>query len=1032
MIHAARSRGIRDRRSTPSRERTRRARSWLHGPLLAVLLLLQPPLSSPPNAPSAAAVPRSTSGDFAGLVDIGDGRRLFLECRGTGSPTVILEAGAGNNGQTWDTAGLTAGAKQRAVLPGVATFTRVCAYDRPGTILDAEHVSRSDPAPMPRTAAEIVADLHALLSAAATPGPYVLVGHSFGGLVVRRYAAIYPDDVAGMVLVDAAHEDYYATQQELLTPTQRQEMTALAEQGPPDLAGYVDRERLDTATSASEMRQALSQAPLRPMPLIVLTHGRPWAWPAGYPADNLEAAWKPLQEQLAAQSPESRLIVAEQSGHFIPGDQPGLVVDAIRQVVDAVRDPATWPVVPAALLSSETAASPIPVADSWQLTPLLDSTLSPPAWFTGSDGQVHLVYEVLLTNALPVPVSVREFDVVDTSTGTSLLHLSGDVLLQVMSLATTPETPSVDVPPASVGIVWLDISLARAEDVPAVISHRITVTPPPDVSIPEALLSFTGTEITVDQRPPIILGAPLAGPGWAALGSCCDGPHRRALSPINGQWYLAQRYAIDFNQLDSQNRPGAGDPALPTSFPTFGQPVLAVADATVVEAVDRYPDLQVGQPREDPDADSAGGNRVALDLGDGRYAIYAHLKSGSVQVQAGDRVQMGQIIARAGSSGTSGGPHLHFQVTDRPSVLFGSGLPYVFDSFELTGQTPPLAEVLPYYDSLDPIPLTHERDGPRTDQLPLGGDVVTFPAVASSAPAASGDFAGLVDIGGGRKMYLQCRGQGGPTVVLISGYGNPGGAWTVLPDTVAPPAVLPGVAGFTRVCTYDRPGTLLDAAPPDDQSRSDPIPQPTSVDAMVAELHALLTAAGVPGPYVLAGHSFGGLLARLYASTYPDDVAGVVLVDAFSEGVRAGLTPAFWQTWTATNGVPTPEFLEEHPNLEQTDINAAADAMEQATAAHPLRTMPLVVMSAGGTGHMTSEQAAAMPAGYPEALEAALRSNAAFLAGLVPKARLVVVPDSGHYIQAEHPELVIEAIRQVVEGVRHPATWDDLASCCAP
>ena len=80
----------------------------------------------------------------------------------------------------------------------------------------------------------------------------------------------------------------------------------------------------------------------------------------------------------------------------------------------------------------------------------------------------------------------------------------------------------------------------------------------------------------------------------------------------------------------------------------------------------------------------------------------------------------------------------------------------------------------------------------------------------------------------------------------ISGFGNPGGAWTVLPDGVSSPTVLPGVSGFKRVCTYDRPGTLLDAPPPDDQSRSDPVLQPTTANAMVADLHTLLTAADVP------------------------------------------------------------------------------------------------------------------------------------------------------------------------------------------
>ena len=144
----------------------------------------------------------------------------------------------GNDADTWDTVGLPPGSGQTAVLPGVAAFTRVCAYDRPGTILDFDHRSRSDPAPMPRTAGDIVADLHALLTAAAVPGPYVLAGHSFGGLVARLYAATYPDEVVGLVLVDAAHEDYYAAMREVLTPEQRADVARQEEQGPPELADY--------------------------------------------------------------------------------------------------------------------------------------------------------------------------------------------------------------------------------------------------------------------------------------------------------------------------------------------------------------------------------------------------------------------------------------------------------------------------------------------------------------------------------------------------------------------------------------------------------------------------------------------------------------------------------------------------------------------------------------------------------------------------------------------------------------------------
>ena len=158
------------------------------------------------------------------------------------------------------------------------------------------------------------------------------------------------------------------------------------------------------------------------------------------------------------------------------------------------------------------------------------------------------------------------------------------------------------------------------------------------------------------------------------------------------------------------------------------------------------------------------------------------------------------------------------------------------------------------------------------------------PAVASPA-AASGDFAGLVDIGGGRHLYLECHGTGSPTVILEAGYRASARYWS--DDLLHPEAprtmVLPSVAAFTHVCAYDRPGTYAAIGEDVMSSRSDPIAQPRTAPDAVADLHALLQAAEIPGPYVLAAHSLGGLFARLYASTYPDEVVGLVLVDAYSE-----------------------------------------------------------------------------------------------------------------------------------------------------
>src|SRR6478672_11717736 len=173
--------------------------------------------------------------------------------------------------------------------------------------------------------------------------------------------------------------------------------------------------------------------------------------------------------------------------------------------------------------TSPRSQQPPPVGGG-QLTPLLDSTLSVPRWFTGTDEKTHLVYELLLTNAIPAPVTLSALEVRDANSGATLIRLAGDALLAATSLATSPDTPTVLLPPSSVGIVWLDIPLGGAGAIPTAITHNLTIQPPAGVPLPDADLTFTGAAVEVDRRSPVVLSPPLAGTGWAALGSCCDGP----------------------------------------------------------------------------------------------------------------------------------------------------------------------------------------------------------------------------------------------------------------------------------------------------------------------------------------------------------------------------------------------------------------------------------------------------------------------------------------------------------------------------
>jgi pimeloyl-ACP methyl ester carboxylesterase len=242
--------------------------------------------------------------------------------------------------------------------------------------------------------------------------------------------------------------------------------------------------------------------------------------------------------------------------------------------------------------------------------------------------------------------------------------------------------------------------------------------------------------------------------------------------------------------------------------------------------------------------------------------------------------------------------------------------------------------------------------------------------------------------------------------------------------------VLPAVAEFTRVCAYDRPGTYASIGEDDLPSRSDPIAQPRTAPEVVADLHALLQAAAIPGPYVLAAHSLGGLFARLYASTYPDEVVGLVLVDAYSERLETLLPPERWAALVRLNqGFGTDEVIPipGYGDVETLRWGADNAVVREAIAASPLRPMPLAVL-AHGRPFAVPEEAEGFTS---RSLEAFLQAANVDLATLVPNARFFVATESGHDIHQDQPGLVSEAIRQVVAGVRNPDTWYDLTSCCA-
>ena len=291
--------------------------------------------------------------------------------------------------------------------------------------------------------------------------------------------------------------------------------------------------------------------------------------------------------------------------------------------------------------------------------------------------------------------------------------------------------------------------------------------------------------------------------------------------------------------------------------------------------------------------------------------------------------------------------------------------------------------------------------------------------MATESPTAQSDGAGPVDIGAGREIYLECRGTGSPTVVLVSGFGDNAEVWNTSPAAgpstasavtspveAEPVTVFRGVGEFTRVCAYDRPGTS--------DSRSTEVPQPTSAQTSADDLAKLLGAAGETEPYILVGHSYGGPITRIFAGDHPAQVGGMVLVDALSEDLEDGLTADQTALFHQLNTPPT------RPGAESVDFTAVAGQVRQAPATPDV---PVTVLTAD-TPQLTPEVLASgqLPPGvdqaFADALWAAQLSAQNSMAAKFPGAVHITDTHSDHYIQIGNPQLVIDSIQDVVDAAR--------------
>lgn len=319
------------------------AKDWIGGPRMRrAFCILSMVLMAGATPAAAQAAPATVPAGYVRppapgrLIEVG-GRQLHILCKGTATDrTVIFEAGLSQY-----TANTTYGLAQDAIAP----FARVCTYDRAG-------LGWSDPAPAGWTQAGMVADLHALLAASGEPGPYVIVAHSLGGLLARTYARTYPNDVAGLILLDATSDEDFAELAAAGADIMARLDAAISASRPgvpvigmpagtspevvmaftPEILRGVKTEFEALDRLPAEMKRPGGFGDLGDLPLIVVRRGK-----TEQPPSEADLRHQRIQENLAKLSTVSELIVAQNSGHTIPLDEPGVVAAAVRRMLDGFQ-----------------------------------------------------------------------------------------------------------------------------------------------------------------------------------------------------------------------------------------------------------------------------------------------------------------------------------------------------------------------------------------------------------------------------------------------------------------------------------------------------------------------------------------------------------------------------------------------------------------------------------------------------------------------------------------------------------------------
>lgn len=318
------------------------------------------------------------------------------------------------------------------------------------------------------------------------------------------------------------------------------------------------------------------------------------------------------------------------------------------------------------------------------LSPVAFEVQNRPSPVLGADNRRHMVYELVAINQSPLDVDVLR--IAPRAQGNRLgLPLNGDKLAERMRI-NSGATGTV-LGPGESAVIFVDATYSPARKRPKAIAHAISLgwNENGDPLTP-VRKTFVGVASRVARQKPVVVASPLRGPGWVAANGCCTlNAHRGATLAIDGTIRVPERYAIDFVQLNAEDRLFDGPLNDLSSYAYYGAPIHAAAPGRVVGIKRNLPEQVPGALPAGATIQMAGGNYVVVKIGPGRFAFYAHIKTGSLKVRKGQKVKTGQVLGQLGNTGNTDGPHLHFHIMDSPSPLQSNGLPFVFRNFRGQG-----------------------------------------------------------------------------------------------------------------------------------------------------------------------------------------------------------------------------------------------------------------------------------------------------------------------------------------------------------